>query len=126
MAANSYGAAKELADKIESDGLCCLCDYGENYRGHGEVKVVPFPFDVDRDLIVKALRAYGSHGPNDAQDAARYRFLRREAFPGGGDPFICRHANGVFSRWTIEHADAAIDAAMNSIPATHLPDAPHK
>lgn len=50
-------AASTLADKIEADGLCSLCDYGQNYIGHGERKVTPFPTDPDRDLIVKALRA---------------------------------------------------------------------
>jgi hypothetical protein len=47
-----------LADKIEADGLCCLCDYGENHTGHGERKITPFPPDPDRELIVKALRAF--------------------------------------------------------------------
>lgn len=62
---NSYKCA-ELADKIEKQGLCLICDYPDFY-GRKDEQIVPPDTNIQRDLIVAALRAYGSHGPNDEQ-----------------------------------------------------------
>lgn len=49
------------------------------------------------------------------KDAARYRWLRSEHTVNLGEPFIGRvNLIGAFSRWTEEHADEAIDAALSA------------
>lgn len=47
------------------------------------------------------------------RDAERYRWLRSKHEVRDGQPFIGRQQAGAFSRWTLEHADVAIDDAMN-------------
>lgn len=50
------------------------------------------------------------------RDGERYRYLRSEHTVNLGEPFIGRqNLIGAFSRWTEEHADAAIDAQIAAL-----------
>lgn len=68
-------------------------------------------FDYIAQCFAERLKA----GRDEAveRDAARYRWLRSEHAVSNGEPFIGRQSGGTFSRWTEEHADAAIDAALS-------------
>ena len=47
------------------------------------------------------------------KDAERYRWLRSNLASMSGYPFIC-YFRGSFCQWTGEHADMAVDEAMQS------------
>ena len=82
---------------------------------------------IPRERITNALRAAPAAGSGeatppsdagkDAEDAKRYRWLRREDELIGAEPFICRRNGDAFTRWTGIDADSAIDAAIAAAPA---------
>jgi hypothetical protein len=67
-----------------------------------------------KDATAALLAARDAEGGRDAADAARYRFLRSQRWNTAGIPFIARNEGHGFSMWTGEHADAAIDAALQA------------
>lgn len=74
-----------------------------------------FPAQVALKLARELERELQSRGPNDEQDAARYRFLRSEEseqLNGAWAEIMEAGCNGT-------KMDAAIDAAMKRIPATN-------
>ena len=59
----------------------------------------------------KGLTTTGQKIAADERDAERYRWLRQDN--GEDKPFVGRYDGRAFSRWTNEHADECIDAAMS-------------
>lgn len=76
-----------------------------HYRGAG--------LEPKSDWIIKDLASRAFERDDETEDAERYRYLRSEHTVNLGEPFIGRqNLIGAFSRWTEEHADAAIDAQI--------------
>lgn len=68
--------------------------------------------DAQENLATSRFRALWNEIERLKKDAERYRWLRSGHSVGNGEPFIGRHHAGVFSQWTGEYADGAIDVAM--------------
>ena len=102
---------KELRATPRTDGImacveqaCAKTSSYEHYKANVEAARIGIE-DLERELA------------EARRDAERYRWLRSDHPVQEGAPFIARlNLVGAFSRWTDEHADAAIDAARKDKP----------
>ena len=99
--AGNYGTLAHLGGELK--GLMAARAYAE--------------LDSARSAIRTTAPTPPSDAGKDAEDAKRYRWLRREDELIGAEPFICRRNGDAFTRWTGIDADSAIDAAIAAAPA---------